>query len=133
MDADKRVAIRTDRDIVEARQTGRQLAIEIGFSPGDATVVSAAISEIARNIFQYAGQGEVSLLAVKRDERHGVQVIATDHGPGIADLQKCMMDGYSTSGSLGLGLPGAKRLMDEFEVDSRVGFGTTITMRKWRR
>ena len=133
MDADKRVAIRTDRDIVEARQHGRQLAIEIGFSPGDATVVSAAISEIARNIFQYAGQGEISLLAVKRDERHGVQVVATDHGPGIADLQKCMMDGYSTSGSLGLGLPGAKRLMDEFEVDSRLGFGTTITMRKWRR
>src|SRR5262245_49427320 len=108
MDADKRVAIRTDRDIVEARQQGRHLAIEIGFSPGDATVVSAAISEIARNIFQYAGQGEISLLAVKRDERHGVQVVATDHGPGIADLQKCMMDGYSTSGSLGLGLPGAK-------------------------
>ncbi len=133
MDADRRVAIRTDRDIVEARQQGRALAIEIGFSPGDATVISAAISEIARNIFQYAGQGEISLLAVERGDHQGVQIVGTDHGPGIQDLQKCMMDGYSTSGSLGLGLPGAKRLMDEFEVDSRVGFGTTVTMRKWRR
>jgi len=70
---------------------------------------------------------------VERGERQGVQVVGTDHGPGIRDLHKCMMDGYSTSGSLGLGLPGAKRLMDEFEVDSRLGFGTTITMRKWRR
>jgi serine/threonine-protein kinase RsbT len=133
MDADRRVSIRTDRDIVEARQQGRILALEIGFSPGDATVISAAISEIARNIFQYAGQGEVSLLAVHRGEQQGVQIVGTDHGPGIRDLQKAMMDGYSTSGSLGLGLPGAKRLMDEFEVDSRLGFGTTITMRKWRR
>jgi len=127
------VTIASDVDVVQARQQGRQLAASAGFSTGDQTVIAAAISEIARNILMYARRGEISLGVVTNGDRQGVVVIARDQGPGIRDIARALQDGYSTSGGLGLGLPGAKRLMDELEVASVVGKGTTVTMRKWRR
>jgi len=127
------VTIASDVDVVQARQQGRQLAASAGFSTGDQTVIAAAISEIARNILMYARRGEISLGVVTNGDRQGVVVIARDEGPGIRDIARALQDGYSTSGGLGLGLPGAKRLMDELEVASVVGKGTTVTMRKWRR
>jgi len=127
------VAIASDVDVVQARQQGRQLAASAGFSTGDQTVIAAAISEIARNILMYARRGEISLAVITNGDRQGVVVIARDQGPGIRDIARALQDGYSTSGGLGLGLPGAKRLMDELEVASVVGKGTTVTMRKWRR
>jgi serine/threonine-protein kinase RsbT len=125
--------IAADVDVVQARTQGRELAAGAGFSTGDQTVIAAAISEIARNILNYAKRGEITLRVVPNGDRQGVEVIARDAGPGIPDIARAMQDGYSTSGGLGLGLPGAKRLMDEFEVISVVGQGTTVTMKKWRR
>ncbi|HEX4632883.1 MAG TPA: anti-sigma regulatory factor [Gemmatimonadales bacterium] len=123
--------IQADVDVVQTRQQGRSIAAEAGFSAGDQTVIAAAISEIARNILMYAKRGEIELRAVTTADRAGIVVIARDSGPGIKDISRAMQDGYSTSGGLGLGLPGAKRLMDEFEVLSN-GNGTTVTMKKWR-
>lgn len=133
MHSDRNIPIRVDRDIVAARQEGRVIALNLGFSLGDATVVSAAISEIARNILDYTPGGEIVLRVVERGGRRGIEIVGSDQGPGIADVQQALQDGYSTSGSLGLGLPGARRLMDEFEIDSEPGAGTTVTMRKWTR
>ena len=127
------VPITSDVDVVSARQKGRELAAEAGFSSGDQTVIAAAISEIARNILMYAKKGEITLCLVQNGDRQGVSIIAVDQGPGIPDIERAMQYGYSTSHGVGAGLPGAKRLMDEFEVDSVVGRGTTITMKKWRR
>lgn len=124
--------IQADVDVVQTRQQGRTLAAEAGFSAGDQTVIAAAISEIARNILMYAKRGEIELRAVALPDRSGIVVIARDHGPGIRDIPRALQDGYSTSGGLGLGLPGARRLMDEFEVVSGNGVGTTVTMKKWR-
>ena len=128
-----RVAINRDSDIVDARQKGRQLAAQIGFSGSDLTLLATAISEIARNIVVYARSGEVSLSVAERGGLRGVVVVARDEGPGIPDIENAMRDGFSTGKSLGLGLPGAKRLVDEFEIVSDVGKGTTVTMRKWKR
>lgn len=125
--------IAADVDVVQARLHGRELAAGAGFSTGDQTVIAAAISEIARNILMYAKRGEITLRMVPNGDRQGVEVIARDKGPGIRDIARAMQDGYSTSGGLGLGLPGARRLMDEFEVTSVVGEGTTVKMTKWRR
>jgi serine/threonine-protein kinase RsbT len=127
-----RVAIASDRAVVEARQHGRALAVKLGFSPGGATLLATAISELARNILQYAGQGEIVMRPLDRPGDQGLSVIARDHGPGIADVNMAMEDGYSTSGRLGLGLPGVRRLMDEFEIASAVGTGTTVRVVKWK-
>lgn len=127
-----RVAIMRDGDIVEARRRGRDLAQQIGFSGSDLTIIATAISEIARNIVVYAGRGEISIEIAQRDGRRGILVVASDEGPGIGDIERAMRDGYSTGNSLGLGLPGARRLMDDFEITSKVGQGTTVTMRKWK-
>jgi serine/threonine-protein kinase RsbT len=132
-DAELFVSVTTDGDIVLARQAGRRLASSLNFSPSDLTVIAAAISELARNIIVYAGRGEVQVSLVEKNGRRGVAVVARDDGPGIADIDLALTDGYSTSGSLGLGLPGAKRLMDDFEIDTALGKGTTILMRKWER
>ena len=133
MEADAaRVVIRRDGDIVEARQKGRELAQQIGFAGSDLTLIATAISEIARNIVVYANQGEISLSIAEKNGRRGILVVAQDAGPGIPDIERAMRDGYSTGNSLGLGLPGARRLMDDFEIRSTVGQGTTVTMRKWR-
>jgi len=128
-----RLPIAADVDVVQARQQGREVAANAGFTSGDQTVIAAAISEIARNILMYAKRGEIVLSVVANGDRQGVVVVARDQGPGIRDIARALQDGYSTSGGLGLGLPGAKRLMDEFELTSAVGQGTTVTMKKWRR
>ena len=127
------IPIAADTDVVTARQRGRDLAAQAGFSSGDQTVIAAAISEIARNILNYAKRGEISLSVVTNGDRRGVVVVARDQGPGIRDVARALEDGYSTSGGLGLGLPGARRLMDDFDVTSTTGQGTTVTMKKWRR
>ncbi len=123
--------IRSDLDIVAARLAGRTLAQEVGFTGSDLIVVATAISELARNIVLYARHGEILLGAVEKGGRTGIQVIARDNGPGIEDIEQAMQDGYSTSRGLGLGLPGTRRLMDEFEIESARGAGTTVTCRKW--
>jgi serine/threonine-protein kinase RsbT len=107
------------------------VAAEVGFSGSDLTVVATAISEIARNIVEYAMRGEIVLALAREGENLGIVVVARDSGPGIVDVALAMQDGYSTNRSLGLGLPGARRLMDEFDVDSEPGRGTTVTMKKW--
>ncbi|OLD64437.1 MAG: ATP-binding protein [Ignavibacteria bacterium 13_1_40CM_2_61_4] len=128
-----RVSIDRDVDIVSARQKGRELASQCGFPSTDLAVVATAISELARNIVRYAARGEVILRLIDDNGRRGVEVVAADDGPGIPDVALAMQDGYSTSGSLGLGLPGVRRLMDEFEITSDFGKGTTVTVRKWKR
>ena len=127
-----RVTISSDQDIVLARQKGRSLALELGFSSGDATLIATAISELARNIVSYAIKGEVALKGIQGSNRVGILVIGSDNGPGIPDIRQALRDGFSTSGSLGLGLPGVRRLMDEFEIVSKPGQGTTIGVKKWR-
>ncbi len=133
MASELRISVRTDADIVTARQKGRVLAEPLGFSSSDLALIATAISEVARNIVVYAGCGEIILDVVSDSDREGIVIVARDDGPGIPDIEKAMQDGYSTSNSLGLGLPGARRMMDEFEIVSSVGKGTTITMKKWRR
>jgi serine/threonine-protein kinase RsbT len=127
------VLINSDQDIVVARQQGRDLAARLGFSSVDATFIATAISELARNILAFARKGEISLHAIHGSSREGILVVASDQGPGIRDIQQALRDGYSTSGSLGLGLPGVRRLMDEFEISSRPGRGTTVSVKKWRQ
>lgn len=128
-----RVTIHSPSDIVTARQHGRRLAAQVGFEGMDLTVVATAISEVARNIIEYAHSGEIRIQLVHDANRRGVMVVAADEGPGISDVEQAMLDGYSTGKGLGIGLPGAKRLMDDFEVRSSVGRGTTVIMRKWLR
>jgi serine/threonine-protein kinase RsbT len=128
-----RVAINSDQDIVSARQKGRGMANELGFSSGDATLIATAISELARNIVSYARKGQITLKVVNGLNRQGIAVIASDDGPGIADIRQALRDGFSTSGSLGLGLPGVRRLMDEFDISSQPGRGTVVAVKKWRQ
>jgi serine/threonine-protein kinase RsbT len=127
------VSIYTDVDIVVARQKGRALASELGFGLTDATLIATAISELARNIVLYARQGEIVIQNSRVGDRVCIVVVARDKGPGIADIPQAMQDGFSTSGGLGLGLPGVKRLMDEFHLVSDANAGTTITIKKWKR
>jgi serine/threonine-protein kinase RsbT len=128
-----RVAIQREADIVLARQAGRQLAQQLGFSSTDQTLIATAISEVARNIVVYAVHGEIVLTRADEAGRIGIMVQAIDNGPGIDNKDLALRDGYSTKNSLGLGLPGARRLMDDFNLDSEVGRGTTVTMKKWKR
>jgi len=131
MESESRVIIRSAADIVTARQKGRVLAMELGFNGSDLTLVATAISEVARNIVDHAKRGEIILATVNHGSRQGITIIARDEGPGIPDVDRAMEYGYSTRKGLGVGLPGAKWLMDEFEIDSKVGQGTTVTMKKW--
>jgi serine/threonine-protein kinase RsbT len=132
MNKETKVPINSDADIVVARQKGRELSVHLGFSPTDSTLIATAISELARNIVLYAKHGEIIVVAVQNASRHGIAVVARDNGPGIPNIEQAMQGGYSTSRSLGLGLPGVKRLMDQFEIVSILGEGTTVTVRKWR-
>ena len=127
------VQIRADADVLLARQKARELAKSLRFSGSELTLIATAISEVARNIVTYAKRGEIVLRLVNQGRRRGIRVIAKDQGPGIADIPRAMEDGYSTSSSLGLGLPGSKRLMDDFDIVSALGKGTTVTMTKWER
>lgn len=127
------VPVAVDHDIVVARQRGRELAARLGFSATDQISIATAISELSRNIVEYAGRGQIVLSVVRHrsDRSEGIQVVARDDGPGILDLELALKDGFSTNRSLGLGLPGTRRLMDEFEIESRAGQGTRVTIRKW--
>jgi serine/threonine-protein kinase RsbT len=128
-----RIPIQTDADVVAARKQGRELAAGAGFSATELTIIATAISEIARNIVMFAKRGEIIVSLVGDNSRQGVTVEARDSGPGIPDLERALQDGYSGYGGMGLGLPGSRRLMDEFEITSEVDRGTTVTMTKWRR
>jgi anti-sigma regulatory factor (Ser/Thr protein kinase) len=127
-----RVAIDGDEDLVPARAQARSLAEQLGFTRTDATLIATAISEIARNIVVHVGRGEIELRPVQEEHRCGLVVIARDAGPGIPNVQAALRDGYAGTTGLGLGLPGARRLMDEFDIVSEPGCGTTVTMTKWR-
>ena len=127
------VSISSDQDIVQARQKGRALAMEMGFGSGDATLIATAISELARNIVSYARSGQITLRIDDGGNRYGLSIIASDEGPGISDIRQALRDGFSTSGSLGIGLPGVRRLMDEFEITSQPGRGTIVTVKKWKQ
>lgn len=127
-----RVPIRSDPDIVNARRAVRELAAGLGFPKVEQTLVATAVSEMARNIVRFATEGEVVLEAVSDAGRDGIQVVARDAGPGIPDVEAASQDGYSTYAGLGLGLPGSRRVMDEFEIESEPGHGTTVRMTKWK-
>jgi serine/threonine-protein kinase RsbT len=133
MEDEVRIPVASDLDIVVARAEGRRLALELGFSNTDATLVATAISEVARNIITHARGGLVAISSMNTGELAEIVVVASDEGPGIVDVEQAMRDGYSTNGSLGLGLPGARRLMDEFHIESEEGKGTEVTMKKWRQ
>ncbi len=128
-----RVPINSDQDIVLARQKGRSLAAEAGFTAVDSTLIATAISELARNIVSYAKKGEIVLKPLYNSHRTGISIVASDNGPGIPDIRLALRDGFSTSGSLGLGLPGVRRLVDEFQIISSIGQGTVVKVTKWRQ
>lgn len=132
MSNEKIVEIRSEADIVIARRMARELAADLGFSPTETTMIVTALSELARNIVSHARNGRIRLGVEQNGAAQGLVVVASDEGPGIIDLVQAMQDGYSTSGGLGLGLAGAKRLMDDFHATSSEG-GTVITAKKWRR
>jgi len=132
MEAECKVPINSERDIVVARQKGRAMATDLGFSLGDATLIATAISELARNIISYAGEGMIAMNVIYDSRREGLLIVASDEGPGISDIPRALRDGFSTSGSLGIGLPGVRRLMDDFDIASEPGHGTIIRVTKWK-
>jgi len=130
---DTQIHVTSDKDVVTARQHGRAIALQAGFSLSEATLIATAISELARNIVSYAQHGSITLRPVNGSSGiRGLTVVASDSGPGITDIGQALRDGYSSSGGLGLGLPGVRRLMDEFDIASPAGGGTTVTVTKWR-
>ncbi|WP_017729378.1 anti-sigma regulatory factor [Halalkalibacterium ligniniphilum] len=137
MKAHSSVEVNNEWGIVAARQEGRTLAKEIGFGSVDQARITTAISELARNIYLYAKRGEICLEKVEKSDKtgmkQGIKIISRDQGPGIKDIRQVMEDGFTTSGGLGAGLPGVKRLMDEFSIESNQGVGTIITAIKWLR
>ena len=128
----KVAVIRSDLDIVIARTLARDTAKALGFGAIDQARIATAVSELARNIFLYAGSGSINIREIERNGRRGIEIVCEDKGPGIPNIDLVMRDGYSTSRGMGMGLPGAKRLMDDFEIKSKEGEGTTVTCRKWR-
>ena len=134
MSANGEVTIRigSDEDLVPARAHARELAGDLGFTRTDATLIATAISEVARNILVYAGTGEVVLRPRSDTRRAGLVVEAKDQGPGIEDVQAALQEGFGTADGLGLGLPGARRIMDDFDIETGRGMGTTVRMTKWR-
>jgi serine/threonine-protein kinase RsbT len=130
--AEVEIPIASDADVVPARAEGRALADRLGFSRTDATLIATAISEIARNILVHAGRGQVLVRPVDEGHRCGVAVVAHDAGPGIRDVEAALQEGIGAGRGLGLGLPGARRIMDEFGIESQPGRGTTVRMTKWR-
>lgn len=125
------IQIYHEKDIVEARQLGRELTKRLGFGNVDQVRITTVISELARNIFLYAPGGEISLETVHETKKKGIVVTAKDQGPGIPDIRKVLEEGYTTSGGLGAGLPGVKRIMDDFTIQSIIGVGTVIEAKKW--
>jgi serine/threonine-protein kinase RsbT len=131
VDSDTRVQVDSESGILQARQTARAIAADLGFDLTSQTLIATAISELARNILKYAGRGEILLRPVARNGARGLTVVAADKGPGIADLALALTDGFSTGRGLGLGLPGTKRLMHDFDLTSEVGEGTVVTATRW--
>ena len=128
------IPIESDADVVTARQQARAMAGEMELTSTDQTLLATAISEVARNITTYAKRGEVELSVVHDDNgREGIKVIARDQGPGIENLDLALQDGYTSGGGLGLGLPGARRLVDDFHIETAPGQGTTVTLVMWAR
>jgi serine/threonine-protein kinase RsbT len=127
-----RVMIKSDEDILAARQEGRELGVRLGFGSSELAVIATSISELARNLLLYAKNGCIVCWAIEREPKKGIVIQATDEGPGIPDVEAVLRDGFSTSGGLGLGLPGVRRMMDEFAIVSHKGSGTTVTTIKWK-
>jgi serine/threonine-protein kinase RsbT len=127
------LSIRSEHDIVVARRTVREAAAHLGFREADVTRIVTAASELARNVYKYAGEGVMRWRSLQSDSRAGIELQFVDHGPGIADIALALQPGYSSSKGLGMGLPGAKRLMDDLQIESVVGEGTRITLKKWLR
>jgi serine/threonine-protein kinase RsbT len=127
----KQIPVNNDLDIVSARVEGRNMAKMLGFGVIDRARIATAISELARNLILYTDGGHIALQVIEDKGRIGIQVVCTDEGPGIADIELVMQDGYSSQRGLGMGLPGTRRLMDEFEIESELDIGTTVTVRKW--
>lgn len=127
------ITIRNNTDIVLACHKGRLVATELGFSKDDQTIIMIVISELATNLIKYTTGGWIQLQAIQHAKQTGVCIISYDNGPGIGDLSQVLQDGYSTSDSLGLGLPSVQRLMDEFEIQSEINYGTTVTAKKWMK
>ncbi len=132
MGQSKSAVIRSDLDIVIARTLARDTAKALGFGPIDQARIATAVSELARNIYLYAGSGTVIVRELEKGGRKGIEIVCEDQGPGIANIDLVMQDGYTTSRGMGMGLPGARRLMDDFSIQSQQGVGTTIVCRKWR-
>jgi serine/threonine-protein kinase RsbT len=130
-EAQIRVPIAREEDLITARRNANNVAAAIGFSERDLAAIAIAIAEVARNTIAYGGGGDILLVKTEKGDRRGITIIARDRGPGIPDIEAAMRDGFSTGKGLGFGLPSAKRLMDEFEIVSKLGQGTTVTMRKW--
>lgn len=126
----KNFPVKSDKDLVEIRAYGRKLAREIGFSTNDQTLIATALSEVCRNIIEYAGTGKVIIETIQ-DSSPGITITAHDQGPGIEDVEKALEEGYSTGKGMGIGLPGCKRIMDQFQIDSKTGKGTVVSMHKW--
>lgn len=129
----ERIPILEESDIVVARQRAGQLAKKIGMGLVDQTKMATATSELARNIVRYAKTGEVVIEEIDNDITQGLRLTFTDKGPGIADIAMAMRDGFTTSKGMGLGLSGSKRLVNEFDIQSELGVGTTIVIKKWKR
>jgi serine/threonine-protein kinase RsbT len=132
-DESHRLPVTSDQDVVRVRQLVRTVAVAVKLSLVDQTKIVTAASELARNTLVYGGGGEVEVTRVHNDRRAGIRIVFADQGPGIADLGLALTDGYTTGGGLGLGLSGARRLVDEFDIDTEPGKGTTITIVKWCR
>lgn len=130
--SDRQIAIKGDGDLIRAVLQLHQSAAAYGFSTIASHQMATALSELARNILKYAGSGWIELHAIKRANAVAIEIVARDRGPGIADIPAAMRDHMSTGGTLGLGLPGVQRMMDEFEITSERGRGTRVTVRKWR-
>jgi serine/threonine-protein kinase RsbT len=127
------IGINSESDIVAARRVVRDAAMMLGFGVTDVTRIVTASSELTRNIFRYAGSGHMCWRMLAAEGRTGIELIFEDQGPGIPDLEGAMTAGFTTSGGLGLGLPGCKRLMDEMEIESAAGKGTKVTVKKWKK
>lgn len=127
-----RIHIDSNSDIVTARQKGREIASQLGFTSTDLTLIATAISELARNIVLYAQEGEIILTVAEEGARRGIGVVARDDGPGIIDVERALQEGFSTSRSFGMGLSGVRRLVDDFKIISEVGSGTTVSVKKWK-
>lgn len=129
----RRIAVVHEPDVTHALLEAHMAAKATGFSEVEIQMIATAVSELARNIIKYADRGEIIIDQIEEEYRVGIEIIARDKGPGISDIEQAVSDNYSSSGTLGLGLPGVKRMMDQFEVQSIVGQGTTVLVRKWRR